>query len=342
MEDTPIVKTQPQTRAQFAHLRDDANILLAYAAEAGIEVGNDVAQPIIAATQKGDDFWNGNEVGAFLSAITKLAAKLRPVTAGTLRACQEDASFAIRGYKRLVYTLAVFIVPISIITFISAGISNVIKANLEVANSAVVTLHAKLSTTKPGEATNGLLDLQQFAVAARAVKSRSDQLNYTLLGTIKHKDLDDDFEVRPNIIDRFEPVKEEVSRLTSKYQNVRFYANNVLDSASIVWGAVTASILPVLYALLGACAAVLRAFTQHYEARTFSRSYATPARFIIAGIGGGIIGLFGNLDIGKGLTPSPLALAFLVGYAADIFFSLLEGSIPASRVPQRPAATPGS
>jgi hypothetical protein len=82
----------------------------------------------------------------------------------------------------------------------------------------------------------------------------------------------------------------------------------------------------VLYALLGACAAVLRAFSKQVEARTFAPSYATPARFVIAGIGGSVVGLFNNVAIGQGLSLSPLAVAFLIGYATDIFFSFLEGS----------------
>jgi hypothetical protein len=79
--------------------------------------------------------------------------------------------------------------------------------------------------------------------------------------------------------------------------------------------------------LLGACAAVLRAFTQQLEARTFAPTYATPAPFIIAAIGGGVVGLFNNFSIGQGISLPPLAAAFLVGYAADIFFSFLEGSM---------------
>jgi len=39
------------------------------------------------------------------------------------------------------------------------------------------------------------------------------------------------------------------------------------------------------------------------------------------------VGLFSNLTIGQGASLSPLAVAFLIGYAADIFFSFLEGSM---------------
>jgi hypothetical protein len=117
----------------------------------------------------------------------------------------------------------------------------------------------------------------------------------------------------------------ELDEMTRTYQGIRSYATRVTDDISLFWGAAGNFILPVLYALLGACAAVLRAFTQQLSTRTFSPSYATPARFYIAAIGGGVIGLFNNV-FGQNLSVSPLALAFLVGYGADIFFSFLEGT----------------
>jgi hypothetical protein len=124
-----------------------------------------------------------------------------------------------------------------------------------------------------------------------------------------------------------EQLAEQTTIAIKKYQLIRQYAMNVLDITSVVFGAVGASILPVMYAILGARAAVLRVFSQQLERRTFTYSYASPARFIIAGIGGGVIGLF-NISIGEGVTASPLALAFLVGYSTDLFFSFLEGSLP--------------
>ena len=119
-----------------------------------------------------------------------------------------------------------------------------------------------------------------------------------------------------------------LARFTPVYQEVRSYATNVQDCSTVLWGAIGNCVLPLLYALLGACASVLRAFTVQLEARTFAPSYATPARFIIAGIGGGVVGLFNNFIVGQGVSLPPLAIAFLVGYSTDIFFSFLEGSMP--------------
>jgi putative flippase GtrA len=81
----------------------------------------------------------------------------------------------------------------------------------------------------------------------------------------------------------------------------------------------------VFYALLGACAYLLRSLEEQIKLRTFSKSNAHTARFLIAGIAGGVVGMFNNFNISQNASVPPLAIAFLVGYAADVFFSFVEG-----------------
>ena len=111
------------------------------------------------------------------------------------------------------------------------------------------------------------------------------------------------------------------------YQDVRSFAQSVVDDVSVFYGAITICILPVLYALLGTCAYLLRSFEQDMSNRTFIRAHADSPRFLIAGIGGAVVGLFNNFTISQGASIPPLAIAFLVGYAVDVFFSFLEGLI---------------
>jgi hypothetical protein len=320
---------------------DDAKYLLRYAVEAGIEVQPDIAGRIVSATRMGNRVWDSPEAGDAVTAITKLASTLHPVTAETLRGCREDADVAIRSYKRIVYWLAGFIIPLSMVSFIYTSISNTISADLKLANDLAVTLHLQLDQStsavlNQAPPSGSVSQLQQFAVAMRAIYSRSNQLEWfvansvfdQLAGTKGTKDAYGQMEITPNLnANSWVEVHDEVNRLTKIYQEVRLFATNVQDYTSVIWGAISYCFLPVLYGLLGACASVLRAFSQQLEARTFAPSYATPARFIIAGIGGGIVGLFNNFSIGQALSLSPLAVAFLVGYAADIFFSFLEGSM---------------
>ena len=379
-------------RDQLELILEEGKYLLHFAVEAGKEVEPDVAARIIEGTRRGPPVWDSPQAGELIAAISKLAAKLHPVTAETLRACRDDADGAIRGYKKIVYWLAVLIVPLSMISFIYTSITNTITAQLKIANDLAVALHLEVDTpaTSPTQVPppGSVTQLQQFAVAMRAAYGRAGQLNWlvadsvwnplrgehgreadpeskrsdpqfntTRQGTTKTDKENDGASGQPGASTTAQPqsskgseeapkrawgrmelksnlnanslseVRAEVDNLTKVYQEVRLYATNVQDQTSVIWGAISTCILPVLYALLGACAAVLRAFSKQIEARTFAPSYATPARFIIAAIGGGIVGLFNNFSIGQAMSLSPLAIAFLIGYAADIFFSFLEGSM---------------
>jgi putative flippase GtrA len=64
--------------------------------------------------------------------------------------------------------------------------------------------------------------------------------------------------------------------------------------------------------------------------RTFTRSHADYHRFLVAGVAGAVVGFFSNFALSAGSSISPLAVAFLAGYAVDVFFSFLDGLIQAS------------
>ena len=179
-----------------------------------------------------------------------------------------------------------------------------------------------------------ITELQQFASTIRANDGRARQLNAFVFQAER-----DPFEsIRKN------PAKiHETFQLPSGltnfavagndqtlvYQDVRYFAQSILDDVSVFYGALTTCLLPVLYALLGSCAYLLRTFEQQMATRTFTPSVANSARFLIAAIGGAVVGLFNNFTITQGPSIPPLAIAFLVGYAVDVFFSFLEGLLQA-------------
>ena len=74
--------------------------------------------------------------------------------------------------------------------------------------------------------------------------------------------------------------------------------------------------------LLGACAYALRSLSRQILAKTYTPTYADFARIIIAVIVGLVVSLFNNFT--QGISLSPLAVAFLAGYAVEIFFSFLD------------------
>lgn len=104
------------------------------------------------------------------------------------------------------------------------------------------------------------------------------------------------------------------------YQRVRYYAQSAEENATLLTGAVATYILPVLYALLGAGAYILRRLESQLRSSTLIREAHSP-RFMTAAIAGAVVGLF---NFGQGISVSPLAIAFLVGYAVDVFFTFLE------------------
>jgi len=64
-------------------------------------------------------------------------------------------------------------------------------------------------------------------------------------------------------------------------------------------------ILPVLCALLGACAYLLRMYQDQVKSHTFTGSDTHAVRLVIAAIGGGVVGLFKNFTAGDGASISP-------------------------------------
>jgi hypothetical protein len=78
--------------------------------------------------------------------------------------------------------------------------------------------------------------------------------------------------------------------------------------------------------LLGAFLYGFRFYSRLIRRKQFLPSAAYSARYFIAAILGLVIGLFGSL-LPKSLSLPPLALAFLVGYAVEAFFSRLDGLI---------------
>jgi hypothetical protein len=110
------------------------------------------------------------------------------------------------------------------------------------------------------------------------------------------------------------------------YQDIRAMATYARDIILAFVGSITGFLLPILYAWLGACAAILRKLRADTAACLFHPEYskvANRAHVTTALIVGISIGLFSNLIHG-GTEFSPLALAFVAGYASDRFFEFID------------------
>jgi hypothetical protein len=194
-------------------------------------------------------------------------------------------------------------------------------------------------TTPPGLSDRDIIsDLQQFAASMREIDGYVKQLRYFVLDFDDTKyarakgslELDAGLDLR---------LSDELTRKVTEYQHVRNLGNSVQEKVTVYYGAVATCILPVLYSLLGAGAYLLRAFEYQIKNRTLVAGNRHVARFLIAGIGGLVVGLFNNFTT-QGITFSPFAVAFLVGYAADVFFTFLEGLLQIFK--RAPAGSAGS
>jgi hypothetical protein len=219
----------------------------------------------------------------------------------------------------------------------------------------------------PGEFTiksqADLDQIQSFAIAIRDARARANKLNLFILymecdpfgecwwrngqhnqnvAAMRDKD------AKPRLRDRLE-LNPTLGNYTAEFlckvqtwQEVRDFSLNVQKTYEATFGAFVSQVLPVLYALLGAYAFRLRQFSETVRNRTFHPSFADSARLITAIIAGTVAGLFNPVS---GLSVSPLAAAFLIGYGVEIFFRFLDTLLNsfgsgATKEAARPAGEP--
>jgi hypothetical protein len=309
----------------LAEALNDAERLLKYSAETGTAIDDDIRHHILQARAAGSSEWNEETSANLLTALTKITAQVKPVTAESVKWC-EDTRPAVRTYFRVAICLAFFIVPFSVFSFVATAISTAIRTDIATGNDLAVKLRVQLgpppsvaqavastngvtsgpvsstSTQSPSAPPPGLnasdviTELQLFSSTIRAIDARARQLNVLVLNTVrdpyadirgKPMEVHKKFQLPEGIPDLAQAANER----TNVYQDVRYFAQNLLDDVSFYYGAITTCILPVLYALLGTCAYLLRSFEQQIRTRTFIPSEVNVARFLIAGIGGAPLSL---------------------------------------------------
>lgn len=306
-----------------------AKLLINYAAESGIHVETEVRRIVLAAMDESSSTWTSGSAEQFLAALTKLSKSLHPVSGDSLRMCEveKEATKTLRWFRIWASLLAIVIVPSSAAAFIATSMCEAIRKDIDIANALAVTLvHAISPPLVPTEANQSqpferlqLEQLQGLAATTRDIDRRARSLS--LFATGEHNPPFEWIELQVPVIDFPKQTVEAIEN----YQLVRYFAQHVQEDVSVLFGALTTNFLPGLYALLGACAYLIRMFEKDVKARSFTGRERTAARFIVAGIGGLVVGLFGNLGTGSGAALPPLALAFLVGYGVDFFFYFLDG-----------------
>jgi hypothetical protein len=333
MADSGSKQTENGTKvpAYFLEALEDSERLLKYAAEMGIAVDADTRSSVLHARTIYPDGWTEDVAAKLLLALTALAANIKPVTAASLQASGSGTRTTMRTYLVWAIVLAVVIVPASVLTFVTSHLSDEISGEVSTANALAVKLNSEVSAPARADfsLTQVTTDLQDYADKIRSIYDQAASLNWCILPRVQ---------VPAGLpapksgrgIQLEVPITNENAltqsvTMTEYYQNVRFFAQTDVSDAALLYGAINSCILPILYALLGTCAYLLRTFEDQMSNRTFVPSAANSARFLIAGIGGAVVGLFHGFT--SQASASPLAIAFLVGYAVEVFFAFLEGII---------------
>jgi hypothetical protein len=336
----------------------DAQLLLSYAATVGASLNDDdvklLNDEIMKAAVDKSGIYNYSDA---LLSYSRVAKKLLPVTAYTLRECFVRSKRIMRSYARWGGVFVILIVAASLITFVSSTISESMKGEIDLANSKTITLRAHFgepqkespraqasNRTSTGQANyseqDRLIDLQQLAISTRSIYGRAKQLGWLIL-----PGMDDPFREKKipgemHAIFELNLAKSDhdnFNNIVGTYQEVRAYAQSLRDAIGFWYGGIAASILPVFYALLGASAWSLRRMQIGLRDRTFASFGGNSAQMLVAAIAGTVISLFSGLFNSSGVSLSPFAWAFLAGYSSDSLFQVLDGVL---RI--RPRGEPGA
>jgi hypothetical protein len=297
-----------------------AELLLRYAAEAGKDLSDDIVAPIIKA-RKNEDSTAPLEA-EFWIALSKLSSTVRPVSVDSLSPqCKVIISNEKRNYSIWSVLLLIIIIPLSAATFsASTIIKDVISKVDEICKSETI-LNCKtsesLSIVPSAEPKDDELNNKILVEAATSMMYfRLRWLNRLSFYQIKMTDLDNIYGHGSYIGD---------------FKAAIIVARDLKERTELVYGLLGSYVLPVAYAMLGAVAFGLRSLSDGVASRTLlpSSLVRSRMRFRLAILAGVVVGLF--TDFTKGAALSPLAIAFLVGYAVEIFFSFLDSIIESMR-----------
>ena len=341
----------PTPAEQLDHTLGEAETLLTYAATEGIALPGHVIEPIVEARMASRQRpLTRAEALRFFTARTLLSSLLKPVTAATIEACEASDDVLKRDRKHAIRWTVVALF-ISGLAFIQSSFTTQINDDIDAANKLAVALRAGitspeqqlaqdpcLKTSIPGSQAPAIQDIgniQQFASLSREIYWRARKYNLFIFG-LEYDPFDDakrrQLELNPTVVN----YQAEVFCKIGLYEDSRYFGKNVVLDNSYLWGALSQYALPVLYALVGAYAARLRSFADTVRKRTYHPSFADNARLISACILGAVVSLF-NLS-SQAVSLPPLGLAFLAGYAVEVFFALIDSIVKTFSRSEQPAA----
>lgn len=343
-----------------------ASHLLTVAAEKGKEVERDVALPITTAIEAArHENLNPNIEADFWTAFTKLSKIIEPVSVVSFSPkFIEDTTRYKRNYIIFTAALLVLLMPLSIAGFIVNAINADIAATAEATCNTVKELNCAKPplADQPNPSAIPTNDRSYAEKSARSMNFAGYKIwrdstllnDFTLLNPWTDEDLKGGFKCNCDVLDtndkftsgipisaqaRRECVKgyrtcdkqtewqdESVRNPAQTFEGQIWFARYLKHSSDVTYGVIGANILPILYAMLGACAFGFRNLLGPVTRPLTSTAAMGPlVRLPLAALAGFVIGIF--TDPTKGLPLSALAIAFAVGYAAEVFYTIIDAGI---------------
>jgi hypothetical protein len=300
---------------------------------------------------------------SFWIAYGHLSHLVGPVTAASLNASKQ---VSLMGMKIQSTLLVVSIILFSIFLFMSTATLNDTSDLIDQQNAVALKLWADVQILRTdgaagndaGHAGSGgaviaertFEEMVEFSRKSAWLLQSASRLNFWFTPwwmrssveevTFNQKNPNgmDHLNVPPRLSTVAEIESEAIAQINA-YQSIRDYALGLYKINTLIYSSLATYFLPTVYALMGAFLYGFRIYSRMIRRKTFLPSAAYSARYFIAAIAGLVVGLFGSL-LPKGLALPPLAVAFLVGYAVEAFFSRLDGLIRKLKGDDAPASAP--
>ena len=329
-----------------------ANLLVDHAASMGLFPPGPASNSLIADIVQAHEAEQQNRLSAeiviaFWSAYARLAILVKPVTAASLRASNR---VSLGVMKAAAVVLVFSLIVVSIFLFMSNATASDASDLIDQQNAAALRLWSDMQVLRANAASEGAKptgsersilterifeELVEFSRKNNALLQSASRLNYWFIPPWLELSPEsvrfepgqpiDHINVSPRLSSSAEIDREGLLQVEA-YQAIRNYALALCKMEGLLYGSLSTYLLPVVYALLGAFLYGFRLYSRLIRRKEYLESAAHSARYFIAAIAGLVIGLFGSL-LPKNLALPPLAVAFLMGYAVEAFFSRLDVAI---------------
>lgn len=332
--ETPTPSSESKSSSsRLVEAVDDAQILLSYSAESGLDVANEATRTIATASEQltsGD--LSAEQETNFWSAFNTLSKAVSPVTVSSLRSTMDSYAPITTRYGRRVrrsearkavgfYTVIaiVTLVPLLLLQIywlFGAAVTNDIshvRKELDVVEQEMNKLKLSVPPTKPARPE----------LAAAAEGERMNNLKATQISLMEQK------AVNYELLKTWgRPWEWLVPRPVGQSGNPIGENNARIRTAPIVLDILQRYFLPLFYGLLGSCVYILRTLSAEIRSRTYSEgsNIGFQIRLYLGMLGGMVIAWFVVPDASDGLfkSLSPFALAFLAGYSVELLFSAMD------------------